>query len=119
MVVLTGCASSVRVVDYGALSNGDKVHKYIMTNPSGASVQLCDYGARFVAVNVPDRDGKMSDVVVGFDECRFVCLGVILDYTCIVVGKPVCNPTHHISRKTSLSVRTETGKADSSTVFLP
>ena len=68
MVVLTGCASSVRVVDYGALSNGDKVHKYIMTNPSGASVQLCDYGARFVAVNVPDRDGKMSDVVVGFDD---------------------------------------------------
>lgn len=58
-ILLTACSAmlSVTVEDYGCLSTGEETHKYILMNKSGASVQLCDYGARFVSINVPDRTG--------------------------------------------------------------
>lgn len=39
-----------------------------ITNPSGASVTLSALGAGVVAVNVPDRDGKLDDVVLGYAD---------------------------------------------------
>lgn len=70
LAMLTGCMSvpSVEVEDYGCLSDGTLTHKYTISNASGASVELCDYGARFIAIKVPDRNGKIDDVVVGFDD---------------------------------------------------
>ena len=41
---------------------------YVLTNKSGASVTLGDVGAAIVSVNVPDRDGNMADVVIGYPE---------------------------------------------------
>lgn len=68
--LVCGCSSSpdVTVEDFGFLSTGEKVHKYTMKNPSGASVSVSDYGARYLSICVPDRSGKMDDVVVGFDD---------------------------------------------------
>lgn len=69
-LLVCGCSSSpdVTVEDFGFLSTGEKVHKYTMKNPSGASVSVSDYGARYLSICVPDRSGKMDDVVVGFDD---------------------------------------------------
>lgn len=39
-----------------------------MTNRRGASVTLSNLGAGIVAVNVPDREGKLADVVLGYDN---------------------------------------------------
>lgn len=39
-----------------------------LTNASGASVTLCNVGAALVAACVPDRDGKLADVVLGYPE---------------------------------------------------
>lgn len=39
-----------------------------LTNAKGASVSLCSIGAAIVAVNVPDKNGKMADVVIGYAE---------------------------------------------------
>ena len=49
-----------------ARHNGQAIYKYTMTNESGASVVLCNIGAAIVSVNVPDKDGKLGDVVVGY-----------------------------------------------------
>lgn len=38
------------------------------TNKNGASVTLCSVGAAIVGVKVPDRDGKLEDVVIGYPE---------------------------------------------------
>lgn len=41
-----------------------------LTNTSGASVTLSSLGAAITAANVPDRDGKLDDVVLGYaDPC--------------------------------------------------
>lgn len=41
---------------------------YTLTNASGASVTLSSLGAGIVAVNVPDRDGKLADVALGYKD---------------------------------------------------
>lgn len=38
---------------------------YTLTNSSGASVTLSTLGAGIVSVVVPDKDGKLDDVVLG------------------------------------------------------
>jgi aldose 1-epimerase len=48
--------------------NGKEVHLFTLTNASGASVSLTEYGAAVVDLNVPDRDGKLADVALGFDK---------------------------------------------------
>lgn len=47
-------------------ADGKAVYKYKITNASGASVTLCNIGAGIVSVVVPDRKGKMGDVVLGY-----------------------------------------------------
>lgn len=45
-----------------------EIKKYTLTNKSGASVTLSSLGACIVSVNVPDKDGKLDDVVIGYEN---------------------------------------------------
>ena len=45
-----------------------KARKYTIVNASGASVVLSSIGAGIVSINVPDRDGKLADVTIGYPE---------------------------------------------------
>lgn len=51
---------------WGKTVDGKPIYKYTITNGSGASVVLTNIGAGVVAINVPDRDGKLGDVVIGY-----------------------------------------------------
>src|SRR5690554_5964793 len=48
--------------------NGDSTDLYVLKNANGMEVTLTNYGARIVSVMVPDRDGNLQDVVLGFDN---------------------------------------------------
>lgn len=50
--------------------DGKCIYKYTITNESGASVVLTNIGAGIVAINVPDRDGRLGDVVVGYSRAE-------------------------------------------------
>jgi len=41
---------------------------YTLTNSSGMSVSIMDYGATIVKIITPDRHGKLADVAIGFDN---------------------------------------------------
>ncbi len=41
---------------------------YTLTNAAGASVTISTLGAGIVAANVPDRDGSLTDVVLGYNN---------------------------------------------------
>ena len=43
---------------------------YTLKNASGMEVSITDYGGRIVSVKVPDKDGVMRDVVLGFDDLK-------------------------------------------------
>ena len=53
---------------WGKSPCGKDIFLYTVQNGSGAYVQLSDVGAGIVSVVVPDKDGKLSDVVLGYPE---------------------------------------------------
>jgi aldose 1-epimerase len=53
---------------FGKMSNGEAMNLYTLSNRQGMVVKVTNYGARIVSVLVPDRHGKMADVVLGFDN---------------------------------------------------
>jgi len=59
---------SISISSFGALPDGRAAALFTLTNPSGAQLCLTDYGARIVAVRVPDRTGNLADVALGFDS---------------------------------------------------
>ena len=60
--------SKVRVVNFEPTSKGENTHLYTIENKSGASVTLCDLGASVVSIKVPDKNGSIRDVVLGYEH---------------------------------------------------
>lgn len=52
---------------WGKTKDGADVHLYTLTS-GNIEVRLSDFGAHLVAVRTPDRNGKVADVVLGFDD---------------------------------------------------
>lgn len=55
---------------FGTCPDGTQVKLFTLTNRSGMSVAVSNLGAALVKVLVPDRDGRMADVVLGFDKAE-------------------------------------------------
>ena len=69
---LTGYArgASVSSKSFGKLSTGEEATIWHLVNKSGASMDLTDYGCRIVSICMPDRNGKIEDVVVGYGDLK-------------------------------------------------
>ena len=50
--------------------DGKATALYTLKNANGVEVCLTNLGARIVSLMVPDRDGKLTDVVLGFDNVK-------------------------------------------------
>jgi aldose 1-epimerase len=53
---------------YGKTAEQEAVELYTLTNSKGASVKILTYGGIVTSLKVPDRNGKLGDVVLGFDD---------------------------------------------------
>jgi aldose 1-epimerase len=60
--------AEVKVSDFGKTSDGVPVKQYTLTNDDGVIVKLISRGATLTEWHVPDKNGKMADVVFGFDD---------------------------------------------------
>lgn len=60
--------SGLKKSDFQTELNGKPVDLYLLKNANGVEVAVTNYGGRIVSVMVPDRDGKLKDVVFGFDN---------------------------------------------------
>lgn len=47
---------------------GDKLELYVLTNTNGMSVTVLNYGATLARLEVPDRRGKIEDVLLGHEK---------------------------------------------------
>jgi aldose 1-epimerase len=50
--------------------DGDSTALYTLTNSKGMEVCITNFGGRIVSVMVPNRNGEMIDVVLGFDSVQ-------------------------------------------------
>lgn len=73
-------ASRVQVSEeaFGTIrtSNGDQsVTKFTLNNVHGVRVQLISYGAALTELSVPDKNGQLEDILLGFDDLdgRYRC----------------------------------------------
>lgn len=64
-------------------ARGEEVTQYTLTNHKGASVSVIDFGGIVTSIVVPDRDGKLADVNLGFDvvdtyDGKGGCMGALI-----------------------------------------
>lgn len=53
---------------FGKMPDGREVYLFVLENSKGAQVAICNYGGTVVSLLVPDRAGKLGDVVWGYDH---------------------------------------------------
>jgi aldose 1-epimerase len=57
----------VTQAEFGKMPDGAVIHIYTLTNSHKLQAKIVDYAGVVVSLRVPDRNGAMEDVVLGFD----------------------------------------------------
>jgi len=60
--------SGLDPINFKAEKDGQKTGLYILKNSLGMEVCVTNFGGRVVSVMVPDKEGTLRDVVLGFDN---------------------------------------------------
>jgi len=60
--------ANVQESDFGKTKDGKAVKLFTLTNEHGLVAKVMTFGATLVEMRVPDKNGKMGDVVCGFDK---------------------------------------------------
>ena len=66
----TACIETLNPAAFGDTIDGKPVALYILKNKDGACAAITNYGGRLVSLVVPGKDGKPTDVVVGFKNVQ-------------------------------------------------
>ena len=62
--------SGLKRSDFQTEVNGEKTDLFVLKNKNKMEVCVTNFGGRIVSVMVPDKDGNMKDVVLGFDSIQ-------------------------------------------------
>lgn len=62
--------SGLSAADFQTEKDGKKTDLFVLKNTNGVEVCITNFGGRIVSVMVPDKEGKMRDVVHGFDSVQ-------------------------------------------------
>jgi len=60
------------VEEFGVMPDGEEVYRYTISNDNGVSASFTDLGAIWLTMMVPDREGNMADVLVGYDTVETI-----------------------------------------------
>jgi aldose 1-epimerase len=60
--------ASVERALFGRLPGGEEVESFTLRNPHGVEARVIGYGGAIVSLRVPDREGRLADVVLGYDD---------------------------------------------------
>jgi aldose 1-epimerase len=59
---------NIHTEPFGRTPEGEEVSLYVLTSAKGLRARIMDYGATLVSLEVPDRHGKLGDIVLGFES---------------------------------------------------
>lgn len=67
-VNFAGTSNGIKIMQkaFGVTKKGDVAQLFTLTNKNGASVEISTFGATIVSMSVPDKNGKMVDVLQGY-----------------------------------------------------
>jgi aldose 1-epimerase len=57
----------VQVSEFGKTKDGETIYRFLLTNKKSVEASVISYGATLISLRVPDRNGKIGDVVLGYD----------------------------------------------------
>ena len=63
-------SNQISAAAYQQELKGKKVDLFLLTNKNKMSVYITNYGGRIVSVNVPNKSGSFTDVVLGYDSLK-------------------------------------------------
>ncbi len=66
LTVSVPVSASVSKAHYGTLPDGQSVSEFTLTNANGLIAKVITYGGIMTELHVPDRNGTLADVLVGF-----------------------------------------------------
>ena len=78
---LDSSVQAQRVTDF------DAIKLYTFKNKSGMQVKITNYGAIVTAILVPDRDGKLGDITLGYNRVEDYINAVDKPYFGAIVGR--------------------------------
>jgi len=55
---------------FGKTPDGQPVDLYVLTNKNGMETSITNFGGAIVSLKVPDRSGKLADIVLGYDNAE-------------------------------------------------
>lgn len=80
LLVFFGCSTSkkqeettqasVTSESFGILPSGEEVTLFTMTNTNGLVAKVMSYGGIITSFKVPDKDGQLEDIVLGYDNLQ-------------------------------------------------
>ena len=76
ITVTAGWAGDIQKVPFGKTADGQAVDIYTLTNKNGLEARIMTYGATVVSLKTPDKNGKLEDIVLGFDSLDPYLAGV-------------------------------------------
>lgn len=59
---------AITAAPFGQTPDGKPVTLYTLRNSNGIVATICNYGGIVTSLQVPDRNGKLGDVVLGYDN---------------------------------------------------
>ena len=72
----SGRMATVSRQAFGKLPGGASVDLYTLTNANGVKAKIMTYGATLTELDVPDRSGRIGNVVLGYDSLAPYVKGV-------------------------------------------
>ena len=66
--VFTPAVQNINPKNFDQTVDGKQVKLYTLVGQNGIGMKVTNYGARIVALCVPDKNGKPTDVVLGYDN---------------------------------------------------
>ena len=68
IIFIAGCKEKKMKEDFGKLADGTKAKLYTLSNSNGIIMKVTNYGGIVVSLEVPDKNGKADDIVLGYDR---------------------------------------------------
>ena len=53
---------------WGTISSGETATLFTLVNDNGMTVEITDFGGTIVSIKTSDRNGKLTDICLGYDS---------------------------------------------------